>query len=395
MHAYAGEELKKQGIRAQIMQMETEGIARKNQLLDESTRLKQELFSGKSLSNITGKEYDVTGTLEGKFRQKLTGGQQASDQSSSPTQNSPQSLSPEQTTIVQTEGKAAGLPDKYLSAITAVEGGPKGMDAVNPVSNAFGPYQFLPSTAKQYGVTPQSSFEEQTKAYVQYTNDNKTRLKQLNGGREPNAQELYLAQFLGADGSFKAINRPTENAVDVLGKKAVEANRGNANMTVAEFIRPHLDKFNSAYSGNQSAAALALTGDPAKDKNSVWERHNKNKGAPTVAPGTASAATIPTETSPAPGRAGGQKIVVQNHPPASPGEIFKQALGKTGGFLAEAWENKPRTAAFEDRAKKAADNLKTLSTAEQKKLLKEYEDSYPDFANLVAKILAESKKAKS
>jgi hypothetical protein len=101
-------------------------------------------------------------------------------------------------TTIKSIAEAEGLDPNVALAITGYESGFKSQ--VNPVSGAFGPFQFMPDTAKQYGITPESSLEDQTKAFVKFTKQNTTYLeKSLN--RELTPTDVYMAHWMGAKGA--------------------------------------------------------------------------------------------------------------------------------------------------------------------------------------------------
>ena len=67
---------------------------------------------------------------------------------------------------------------------------------VNKTSGAAGLFQFIPSTAKQYGIGGDAALDPvaNTKAFVKFTMDNKATLTKLLG-REPTFGELAVAVF--------------------------------------------------------------------------------------------------------------------------------------------------------------------------------------------------------
>lgn len=97
----------------------------------------------------------------------------------------------------------AGLNGDYILATIGTESS-FNSKAVNKNTGAFGYYQFLPSTAEQYGITPNSTIQEQTDAFIRFTNDNKAILeKSLK--RDVDNVDLYMAHWLGAGGASKVL----------------------------------------------------------------------------------------------------------------------------------------------------------------------------------------------
>lgn len=117
--------------------------------------------------------------------------------------------------------------------------------AKNPKSSAKGKYQFIDSTAKQYGITAPFGTPEYTQqeeqAIKQFTADNYNTLKQKLG-REPSAGELYLAHQQGAAGAVKLIGSQS-NAGQVVGQDAISLNDGNETQTGQDFANQWINKF--------------------------------------------------------------------------------------------------------------------------------------------------------
>lgn len=104
---------------------------------------------------------------------------------------------------IVTQAETGGLTPDYILSTVGVESNfnPK---AVNRDTGAFGYFQFLPSTAKEYGITPNSTIAEQTDAFIKFTNENKAYLeKEL--GRDIDNVDLYMAHWLGRGGASKIL----------------------------------------------------------------------------------------------------------------------------------------------------------------------------------------------
>jgi len=133
----------------------------------------------------------------------------------------------------------------YLDKLAQVESGNNPL-AQNVKSSAKGRYQFIDSTAKQYGITAEFGTPEyaqqETEAVKKFTEDNYKTLRDKLG-RDPSHGELYLAHQQGADGAVKILSQKDQRAVDVLGKEEVLNNGGNENITAEEFARKWTSKF--------------------------------------------------------------------------------------------------------------------------------------------------------
>lgn len=123
-----------------------------------------------------------------------------------------------------------------------IQGESKGdIKAVNKSTGAAGLYQFIPSTAAQYGLSkadltnPDPKIQQKVHdAFVQFTEDNRKALMQ-GLGREPTNAELALAHQQGAAGALKLLQNPNALATDIVGKDAVIGNGGAANMSASQF----------------------------------------------------------------------------------------------------------------------------------------------------------------
>lgn len=74
-----------------------------------------------------------------------------------------------------------------------------GRNVKNPNSSAGGPFQFIDSTARQYGLTDRYDINQSSDAAARLTRDNAGHLRRALG-RDPTPGELYLAHQQGAGG---------------------------------------------------------------------------------------------------------------------------------------------------------------------------------------------------
>lgn len=135
-----------------------------------------------------------------------------------------------------------GLPSGYLARTMQIESGGN-VNAKNPNSSAKGPFQFIDSTAKAYGLNDPFDLEQSTDAAARLARDNANILRNALG-REPTGAELYLAHQQGAGGAKKLLVNADKPAVDVVGADAVRLNAGDSSMLASDFANLWLNKFN-------------------------------------------------------------------------------------------------------------------------------------------------------
>ena len=133
-----------------------------------------------------------------------------------------------------------GLPSGYMQRMAKIESN-FDPNAYNP-SGAAGLFQFMPSTAKEYGLSdPYDPVASSHAAAALAGNNAKYLEKKL--GRSPNSGELYLAHQQGMGGATKLLSNPNAMAVDVVGRQAVIQNGGNESMTAGQFASLWTSKF--------------------------------------------------------------------------------------------------------------------------------------------------------
>jgi hypothetical protein len=154
--------------------------------------------------------------------------------------------------------KAQESVGNYFDTLSFIEStnNPK---AVSP-AGAKGLYQFMPETAKQYGLDDPFDPVASRKAVEQLTQDNEKFYKKIFG-KDPTDAERYLMHQQGAKGATTLLQGGNRNAVDVLtpvykskskAQKAIEQNGGNSKMSAKEFADLWLNKYNEkAMEGNR------------------------------------------------------------------------------------------------------------------------------------------------
>lgn len=156
------------------------------------------------------------------------------------------------------------IGNDYYDRLAKVESGGDPL-AKNPKSSAKGRYQFINSTAKQYGLdkydfgTPEYT-QAEDQAVRKLTQDNYDFLKtKLN--REPTHGELYLAHQQGAGGAEAILTAdPTQKAIDALGVDQVLNNGGNEDITLGEFQKKWTSKFGDNNGQNDGQVRIADSG---------------------------------------------------------------------------------------------------------------------------------------
>jgi len=163
--------------------------------------------------------------------------------------------------------RAYGLPPGYLHRTKMLESGGR-LDARNPNSSATGPFQFIDSTARQYGLTDRTDLAASADAAARLARDNAAHLRRVLG-REPTAAELYLAHQQGAGGAASMLTNPQGSAAGMVGDAAVRLNAGRDGQTGGAFAQQWIDKFNRGYDPNFSPAFTPAAGAGRMDQQSA------------------------------------------------------------------------------------------------------------------------------
>lgn len=114
-------------------------------------------------------------------------------------------------------------------------------NAKNPGSTAGGLFQFIDSTARDYGLTNKFDAAQSADAGARLMKDNSAYLRK-HLGRDPTVGELYLAHQQGMQGAVDLLKDPSRPAVDVVGRKAVLKNGGDLSMTAGQFAGKWMKK---------------------------------------------------------------------------------------------------------------------------------------------------------
>lgn len=138
--------------------------------------------------------------------------------------------------------EANGVDPLAMTVIAQLEssGDPS---AKNPNSSAGGLFQFIDSTASQYGLADRFDPAQASDAGARLMRDNSRTLFSVLG-RQATIGELYLAHQQGAGGASALLRNPGGMAVDTVGHDAVTLNGGDASMTNQEFANKWIEKAN-------------------------------------------------------------------------------------------------------------------------------------------------------
>lgn len=142
--------------------------------------------------------------------------------------------------VVSDAAQRYGIDPNALLTIAMIEssGNPA---AKNPNSSAGGLFQFIDSTARQYGLANRFDPAQAADAAARLARDNASHLRRVLG-RDPTGAELYLAHQQGAGGAAKLLANPNASAASIVGADAVRLNGGHAGMTAGEFAGLWLKK---------------------------------------------------------------------------------------------------------------------------------------------------------
>lgn len=134
-----------------------------------------------------------------------------------------------------------GLPSGYLGRTYQIESG-GGRNLFNPASRAAGPFQFIPSTAKAYGLSDPYDLQASADAAARLAAANRADLQRA-GIENPSAAQLYLAHQQGAGGAAKLLSGGENLATSIVGKRAVLLNAGKEGMSGPAFAQQIMSKY--------------------------------------------------------------------------------------------------------------------------------------------------------
>jgi len=149
-----------------------------------------------------------------------------------------------------------GLPPGYLSRVRAIESG-NGRDVYNKQSGAAGDFQFIPRTARAYGLSDPYDTMAAAEAAARLAADNRAALAR-GGVADPTGAQLYLAHQQGAQGALRLLNSQAP-AAESVGPNAVAWNAGDPNQTGASFA----DRVMALYDRRPATFAERWAGAPA------------------------------------------------------------------------------------------------------------------------------------
>ena len=142
---------------------------------------------------------------------------------------------------VETIAVEYGINPRTFTTIAKIE---SNFDAaaINRQSGACGVFQFMPGTARQYGLPNCRNAEANIRAAARLLLDNQRAFVQAFG-RKPTGGESYLMHQQGADGAIKLLRHPNVLATSIIGKQAVIQNGGKPTMTATQFADLWIRKF--------------------------------------------------------------------------------------------------------------------------------------------------------
>lgn len=153
-------------------------------------------------------------------------------------------LDPAIAAIIAQAAERYGQDPSYLQRQAIIESGGR-PGAQNPNSSAGGLFQFIDSTAKDYGLSNKFDPVAASDAAARLARDNGAVLAKALG-RAPTPGELYLAHQQGSGGARGLLTNPDAPAASIVGRKAVLGNGGSPNDTAAQFASRWVSKFDGA-----------------------------------------------------------------------------------------------------------------------------------------------------
>lgn len=166
--------------------------------------------------------------------------------------------------VLDQVGAKYGVSSSYLLRTWQIESGGQISPKDSP-TGARGPFQFIGSTARQYGVTNPNDFTQSAEGAARLAVDNRASLA-AGLERPPTDAELYLAHQQGADGALKLLQNPATRAGSLVGDRAIAVNGGDPNAPASAFTGMWTAKFNgagpAASLSRKAAAYQVIASDP-------------------------------------------------------------------------------------------------------------------------------------
>jgi hypothetical protein len=170
-----------------------------------------------------------------------------------------------------------GLPSGYLARTAQIESS-MNPNAKNPNSSASGLFQFIDSTARDYGLTNPFDPVASTDAAARLAAANARMLTPVLG-RAPTAGELYLAHQQGGGGAAALLRNPDASAASVVGNAAANLNAG-AGLTAGQFAQQWTGKFGDAAPVMSASVGQGAPAAPYPTQNPTQVPQPQMAGAP-------------------------------------------------------------------------------------------------------------------
>jgi hypothetical protein len=148
---------------------------------------------------------------------------------------------PEIRKVINDAAARHGVDPQTMIDIAGVESG-FNPNAANRESSAGGLFQFIDSTAAEYGLKNKFDPVQASDAAARLVKANAAGLEKTLG-RKPTSGEIYLAHQQGLGGALKILKNPDANAAALLGNESVLKNGGTLQMTAREFANRWTGKF--------------------------------------------------------------------------------------------------------------------------------------------------------
>ena len=151
-------------------------------------------------------------------------------------------MSPTLFTNIQAAAAKYGIDENYMKVMAFIES--RGDATASNPSGAKGIYQFVPSTARAYGIGGRE-FDEAANvdAGARFVKDNYNAIKKRLG-RDPEPWMLYVAHQQGMGGLFQLLNAANGGPISAQLRRNMDAN-GGSGLSAAQFLQ----KWKSKYDG--------------------------------------------------------------------------------------------------------------------------------------------------